>query len=63
MDLNLNDLRFPNRIRRDAADSILIPPLLECPEGWVREHFLELALPLAVGLKVPSARAEPRRHS
>ena len=61
--LPLTALRFPHRFRRDPADSILIPPLLECPEGWVREHFLEQALPLAMGLKVPSARVEPRRHS
>ena len=51
--LPLTGLRFPNRVRRGPTDSILIPPLHECPEGWVREDFLELALPLAEGLKVP----------
>lgn len=50
--LNLTDLRFPHCVVLGPADSILIPPLLECPDGWVREHFLEQALPLAVGLKV-----------
>jgi hypothetical protein len=51
--LNLTDLRFPHCVELGPADSILIPPLLECPEDWVRKHFLELAMPLAVCLKVP----------
>lgn len=54
--LPLPALSFPLRTRGDPADWTFIPALLESPLGWVGEHFLELALQLVLGLKLPKVR-------
>jgi hypothetical protein len=55
-------LPFPLRTNGVLPDWTFIPHLLEYPRGWAREHFIELALPLVLGLKLPKAWVDPLGH-
>ena len=56
-------LPFPLRDRGAPADWTFIRPILESPQGWAREHFLEVTLAQVLGFTLPKGKVEPLRHS
>ena len=60
----LASLSIPIRVKGSPRPHWnLIHPLLEHSQGWVLEHFLQLAIPIDRGWKLPKARIDLLRHS